>query len=252
AAAIDSITAEDISGDADGFSAPTTYTALLPTPETLVLPVSSEVIEPETDLTVKTIVKSEQGSVMVPDSKSSQTSNTDTSLTESPLSEAANKGGRARPKTPKKSRGRKVSLNRKLDLTDDAVLESESTIVKLPESIPEEIQTANPKAATSAAAAAVVTVAAACKHEATATVICDTPKEAEQPAADQPEPQESAFHSGNNSPSYLRTKQPSPELVAPALTSPTTCLNSPASSKTPLTPPEWNTRTEEKGIPPKP
>uniref|UniRef100_A0A673L4J5 Msx2-interacting protein n=1 Tax=Sinocyclocheilus rhinocerous TaxID=307959 RepID=A0A673L4J5_9TELE len=145
---------------------------------------------------------------------------------DSPLSEAAKKGGRARPKTPKKSRGRKVSLNRKLDLTDDAVLEPESTIVKLPESIPEEIQTANPKAATSAAAAAVVTVA--------------------------PEPQESAFHSGNNSPSYLRTKQPSPELVAPAFTSPTTCLNSPASSKAPLTPPEWNTRTEEKGIPPKP
>ncbi|XP_050953279.1 msx2-interacting protein isoform X2 [Labeo rohita] len=252
AAAIDSITAEDISGDADGFSAPTTYTALLPTPETLVLPVSSEVIEPETDLSVKTIVESEQDSVMVPDSKSSQTSNTDTSLTESPLSEAAKKGGRARPKTPKKSKGRKVSLNRKLDITDDAVLEPESTIVKLPESIPEEIQTANPKAATSAAAAAVVTVAAACKHEATATVTLDTPKEAEQPAVDQPEPQESAFHSGNNSPSYLRTQQPSPEPVAPALTSPTTHLNSPASSKTPLASPEWNTRTEEKGIPPKP
>ncbi|XP_043079910.1 msx2-interacting protein [Puntigrus tetrazona] len=252
AAAIDSITAEDISGDADGFSAPTTYTALLPTPETLVLPVSSEVIEPETDLTVKTVVESEHGSVMVPVSKSSQASNTDTSLTESSLSEAAKKGGRARPKTPKKSRGRKVSLSRKLDIADDAVLEPESTIVKLPESIPEEIQTANPKAATSATAAAVVTVAAACKHEATATVTCDTPKEAEQPAVDQPEPQESAFHSGNNSPSYLRTKQPSPEPVAPALTSPRTCLNSPASSKTPLTSPEWNTRPEEKGIPPKP
>ncbi len=250
AAAIDSITAEDISGDADEISAPTTYTALLPTPETLVLPVSSEVIEPKADLTAKTIVESEQGSVMVPDSKSSQTSNTNTSLTESPLSEAAKKRGRARPKTPKKSRGRKVSFNRKLELTEDAVLEPESTIVKLPESIPEEIQTANPKAATSAAAAAVVTVAAACKHE--ATVTCDTPKEAEQPAVDQPEPQESAFHSGNNSPSYLRTKQSSPEPVAPALTLSTTCLNSPASSKTPLTPPEWNTRTEEKGIPPKP
>ncbi|KAK2885593.1 hypothetical protein Q8A67_016430 [Cirrhinus molitorella] len=252
AAAIDSITAEDISGDADGFSAPTTYTALLPTPETLVLPVSNEVIEPETDLSVKAIVESEQDSVVVPDSKSSQTSNTDTSLTESPLSEAAKKGGRARPKTPKKSRGRKVSLNRKLDIIDDAVLEPESTIVKLPESIPEEIQTANPKAATSAAAAAVVTVAAACKHEATATVTLDTPKEAEQPAVDQPEPQESAFHSGNNSPSYLRTQQLSPEPVTPALTSPTTRLNSPASSKTPLPSPEWNSRTEDKGILPKP
>ncbi|XP_052397448.1 msx2-interacting protein isoform X1 [Carassius gibelio] len=250
AAAIDSITAEDISGEADGFSTPTTFTALLPTPEALVLPVSSEGIEPETDLTVKTIVESEQDSVMIPDSKPSQTSNTDTSLTESPLSEAAKKGGRARPKTPKKSRGRKACLNRKLEINDDAVLEPESTIVKLPESIPEEIQTANPKAATSAAAAAVVTVAAACKHEATVTL--DTPKEAEQPAVDQPEPQESAFHSGNNSPSYSRTQQPSPEPEAPAHISPTTCLNSPESSKTPLTHPEWNTRTEEKGIPPKP
>lgn len=252
AAAIDSITAEDISGDADGFSAPTTYTALLPTPETLVLPVSGEVIEPQTNLTVKTIVQPEQDGVIDPDSKSYQTCKTDTSFTESPLSEAAKKGGRARPKTPKKSRGRKVSLNRKLEIAEDAVLEPESTTVKLPESIPEEIQTANPKAATSAAAAAVVTVAAACKHEATSTVILDTPKEAEQPAVDQPEPQESAFHSGNNSPSYLRTQQLSPEPVAPTLTSPTTCLNSPAPSKTPLTPPEWNTRTEEKGILPKP
>ncbi|XP_067302308.1 msx2-interacting protein isoform X2 [Pseudorasbora parva] len=254
AAAIDSITAEDISGDADGFPASTTYTALLPTPETLVLPVSSEVIEPETNLTVKTIVQSEQDSLIVPDSKSYQTCKTDASFTESPLSEASKKGGRSRPKTPKKSRGRKVSLNRKLDIAEDAVLEPESTTVKLPESIPEEIQTAIPKAATSAAAAAaaVVTVAAACKHESTSTVILDTPKEAEQPAVDQPEPQESAFHSGNNSPSYLRTQQLSPEPVPPTLTSTTTCLNSPASSKTPLSHPEWNTRTEDKGILPKP
>ncbi|XP_077074056.1 msx2-interacting protein isoform X2 [Siphateles boraxobius] len=252
AAAIDSITAEDISGDADGFSAPTTYTALLPTPETLVLPVSGEVIEPEKNSTVKTIVQSEQDSVKVPDSKSYRTCKTDTSFKESPLSEAAKKGGRARPKTPKKSRGRKVTLNRKLDMAEDAVQEPESTTVKLPESIPEEIKTANPKAATSAAAAAVVTVAAACKHEATSIVILDTPKEAEQPAVDQPEPQESAFHSGNNSPSYSRTQQLSPEPVSSTITSPTACLNSPTSSKTPLSPPEWKTRTEEKGTIPKP
>ncbi|XP_051517986.1 msx2-interacting protein isoform X2 [Myxocyprinus asiaticus] len=255
AAAIDSITAEDISGDADGFSAPTTYTALLPTPETLILPGANEVIEPETDLSIKTIIQSKLKNGLVPDSKSSVTITTDTSLTESPTSEATKKGGRARPKTPKKSRGRKVSSNRKLNIAEDAVPEPESTTVKLPESIPEEIQTANPKAATSgaAAAAAVVTVAAACKYEAKSTVTLDTPKEAEQPAVDQPEPQESAFHSGNNSPSYLRTQPPSPEPVAHTLTSPTSCLNSHVcSAKTFLTPPEWNTRTEEKGMPHKP
>ncbi|XP_051516227.1 msx2-interacting protein-like isoform X2 [Myxocyprinus asiaticus] len=253
AAAIDSITAEDISGDADRFSAPTTYTALLPTSETLVLPVANEVIEPETDLSLKPIIQSGSDNGLVPDSKSSETITIDTSLTESSSAEAAKKAGRARPKTAKKSRGWKVSSNRKLDIFKDTVLEPVSTTVKLPESIPEEIQTANPKAATSAAAAAVVTVAAACKNEATSTVTLDTPKEAEQPAVDQPEPQESAFHSGNNSPSYLRTQQPSVESVASTLTSPTTCLNSPVgSAKTSLTPAEWNTRTEEKGMPPKP
>ncbi|XP_051962166.1 msx2-interacting protein [Xyrauchen texanus] len=255
AAAIDSITAEDISGDADRFSAPTTYTALLPTSEALVLPVANEVIEPETDLSLKPIIQSGSDNGLVPDSKSSKTITIDTSLTES-LSSEAKKGGKARPKTPKKSRGWKVSINRKFEIFKDTVLKPGSTTVKLPESIPEEIQTANPKAATSAAAAAaaVVTVAAACKHEATSTVTLDTPKEAEQPAVDQPEPQESAFHSGNNSPSYLRTQHPSVvESVAPTLTSPTTCLNSPVcSSKTSLTPAEWNTRTEEKGMPPKP
>lgn len=248
AEAINSITAEDISGDTDGFSASTTYTTLLPQSETLDLPVPNEVVETESDLTVKTIAQSEQDNVMVPVSKSSKC-NTDTSLKESPLTEVAKRGGRARPKTAKKSRGRKVSLNRKLDIAEDVVLEPESTTVKLPESIPEEIQTVNPKAATSAAAAAVVTVAAACKHEAASTVILNTPKEAEQPAVDQPEPQESAFHSGNNSPSYLRTQQSSPERGASALTSPTTRLNSPASSNIP---PEWNTRTEEKVMLPKP
>ncbi|XP_057219079.1 msx2-interacting protein isoform X1 [Triplophysa rosa] len=252
AAAIDSITAEDISGDADGFSAPTTYTALLPTPDTLVLPVANEINESETDLTVKNIMPPESESSSVPQSKSSETNTTETSFTQSPLSEATKKGARARPKTPKKSRGRKVSYNRKLDAAQDTLLEPESTTVKLPESIPEEIQTATPKAATSAAAAAVVTVAAACKHEVTSTVILDTPKEAEQPAVDQPEPQESAFHSRNNSPSYLRTQHSSPDPDTPSLMSPTTRLNSPAcSAKTPLTPPEWNTRTEEKGMPPK-
>ncbi|XP_065141878.1 msx2-interacting protein isoform X2 [Paramisgurnus dabryanus] len=250
AAAIDSITAEDISGDADGFSAPTTYTALLSTTETLVLPVANEVNEPETDLTIKNFVQAEPESSGL-ESKSSET-NTTEALTESPLSEATKKGGRTRPKTPKKSRGRKVSSNKKFDIAENTLLEPKSTTVKLPESIPEEIQTANPKAATSTAAAAVVTVAAACKHEATSTVILDTPKEAEQPAVDQPEPQESAFHTGNNSPSYLRIQQPSPDPVASGLTSPTTCLNSPAySAKTSLTPPEWKTRTEEMSIPPK-
>ncbi|XP_072552275.1 msx2-interacting protein [Salminus brasiliensis] len=245
AAAIDSITAEDISADADGFQAPPTYTALLPSSEPLALSTANEVVEPETDLAITNIMDSEPCSTLASNSKSSEPTN----VIECPSSEMPKKGGRARPKTPKKSKGRKVAANKRTDVTVGTVLETESTAVKLPESIPEDIQTVNPKAATSSAVATVVTVAAACKHEVASTVTLDTPKEAEQPAIDQPEPQESAFHSGSNSPSYLRSPEPSSEPVAPALTPPSTRLSvTPTrSAKVPLTTPDWRIRTEEKG-----
>ncbi|XP_017342480.2 msx2-interacting protein [Ictalurus punctatus] len=247
AAAIDSITTENISADADGFHTPPTYTSLHPT--SLVLPTSNEAIEPVTGLVIKSVKDFEPSSSLIPHSKSSQL----TVVTECPPSEVPKKGGRPRLKTnPKKSKGRKFSANRKSDVISHAVLEAELAAVKLPESIPEDMQTANPKTATSAAAATVVTVAAACKHDVASVVTLNTPKEAEQPAVDQPEPQESAFHSGTNSPSYLRSPEPLSEPVAPALTPPSTCLNvTPAhSAKVPHTTPDWVTRTDEKVIPP--
>lgn len=247
AAAIDSITAENISADADGFHTPPTYTSLLPTSESLVLPTSNEVAERETDLVIKNLRDFEPSSSSTPDSKSSQPP----VVTECPPSEVPKKGGRPRLKTPKKYKGRKVSSTKKSDVTPHAVLEAELAAVKLPESIPEDMQTANPKTATSAAAATVVTVAAACKHDAASVVTLNTPKEAEQPAIDQPEPLESAFHSGTNNPSYLRSPEPSSEPVAPSLTPPSTSLNvTPShSAKIPRATPDW-TRTEEKVIPP--
>ncbi|KAK1801820.1 hypothetical protein P4O66_022458, partial [Electrophorus voltai] len=246
AAAIDSITAEDISADADGFQTLPTYTTLLPTSDSLVLPAANEVLEPETDLAIKNIIDSEPSSVLTSDLKSSEPTN----VIECPPSGMPKKGGRARPKTPKKSKGRRIFVNKRTDLTADTVFESECAAVKLPESIPEDIQTANPKAATSSAAAAVVTVAAACKHDVASAVTLDTPKEAEQPAIDQPEPQESAFHSGSNSSLYVRSPEPSSEPIAPALTPPLSRLSAtPArSAKVPLTTPDWRNRTVEKGV----
>lgn len=247
AAAIDSITAENISADADGFHTPT-YTSLLPTSESLVVPTSNEVTEPETDLVIKNIRDFEPSSNLTPDSKSSQPK----VVTECPPSEVPKKGGRPRLKTPKKSKGRKVSANKKSAVISHAVLEAELAAVKLPESIPEDMQTANLKTASSSSAATVVTVAAACKNDVASVVTLNTPKEAEQPVIDQPEPQESAFHSGTNSPSYLRSPEPSSEPVAPALTPPSTCLNATPShsSKVPHASPDWVTRTEEKVTPP--
>ncbi|KAM9445883.1 msx2-interacting protein [Clarias gariepinus] len=243
AAAIDSITAENISADGDGFHTPPTYTSLLPTSESLILPASNEVIEPETNLVIKNIRDFGPSSNLASHLKSSQP----TDVTESPPSEIPKKGGRPRLKTPKKSKARKVSANKKSDVISHTVLEA----VKLPESIPEDMQTTNPKTATSAAAATVVTVAAACKHDVASVVTLNTPKEAEQPAIDQPEPQESAFHSASNSPSYLRSSDASSERIAPVLTSPSTCLNVTPShvAKVPHTSPDWVTRTEEKVLP---
>ncbi|XP_066527435.1 msx2-interacting protein [Hoplias malabaricus] len=246
AAAIDSITADDISADADGFQPPPTYTALLPTSDPLVLPTANEVIEPETDLAIKNITDSESCSGLIADTKTSQPTN----VIDSTQSEMPKKGGRARPKMPKKTKGRKVSANKKINISAGTEFEAESAAVKLPESIPEDIQTINPKAATSSAVATVVTVAAACKHEVGSTVALDTPKEAEQPAVDQPEPQESAFHSGSNSPSYFRSPESSSEPVAPASIPPSTRLSViPArSAKVPHTAPDWRNRTEEKAV----
>ncbi|TRZ02462.1 hypothetical protein DNTS_030288 [Danionella cerebrum] len=249
AAAIDSITAEDVSADTDGFSSTATFTTLIPTQDTNVLPVSNDIVGPERDLTSKIIPQPEKNDDLLQDTKSFQKCNSNT--TQSPLSEVAKKGGRGRPKTPKKSRGRKVYFNRKLEIPENETLEPEPSTMKLPESIPEEIQTANPKAATSKAAAAVLTVGAACKNEATSTVTLNTPREAEQPAVDQPEPQESAFHSGNDSPFYLRTQKQSNDPAASDLDLPTTSLNSPSSSTPSLKTPDWNLRTEEKETPSK-
>ncbi|XP_076874515.1 msx2-interacting protein isoform X2 [Brachyhypopomus gauderio] len=247
AAAIDSITAEDISADTDGFQALPTYTALLPTSsDPLVLPAASEVTEPETDLAIKNIIDSQPSSILASDLKSSDPRD----VSEGPSSGIPKKGGGTRPKTPKKSKGRRVFANKRMDMTADTGFEVECAAVKLPESIPEDIQTANPKAATSSAAAAVVTVAAACKHDVTSAVTLDTPKEAEQPVTDQPEPQESAFHSGSNSSLYFRSSEPCSEPIAPARTPPLARLGATQarSAKVPLTTPDWRNRTEEKGV----
>ncbi|KAK3546838.1 hypothetical protein QTP86_003061 [Hemibagrus guttatus] len=87
AAAIDSITAENISADADGFHTPPTYTSLLPPSESLVLPTSNEVIGPETDLVIKNVRDFEPSSSLTPDTKSSQP----TVVTKCPPSEVPKK-----------------------------------------------------------------------------------------------------------------------------------------------------------------
>lgn len=248
AAAIDSITAEDISADTDAFSATPSYPLQLTTPEPVVLPISKEVMEPETRMAF-TNVNTDSNIGVVPEHKPSEAINTEaTTQEESQLGGTQKKTGKARPKTPKKSRGRKTTANKKGEMVEEPVLEPEPTTVKLPDSIPEDIKTVNPKAVTTVAAAtaAVVTAVAACKHDVTSTVTLDTPKEAEQPAVEQPVPQESAFHSGRSSPVHVKSQPTPTDPIVPTLTSSPTRLNVP-----PVRPgkvaisPTWLNRSEE-------
>ncbi|KAL2103584.1 hypothetical protein ACEWY4_000452 [Coilia grayii] len=249
AAAIDSITAEDISTDTDAFTATSSYPLQLPTPEPVVLPISSEAMEPETQMAFSNVVNTDSDIGVVTEPKSSEAVSTEATTQEEPvLVGTQKKVVKARPKTPRKSRGRKTAASKKGEIAEEPVLDAEPVTVKLPESIPEDMKALPPKAVTTAAAVAtVVTAAAACKHDVTSTVALDTPKEAEQPAVEQPEPQESAFHSGSSSPAHCKSQPPPADPIAPALTPSPTRLNVPPMrpGKMAISPPTWLNRSEE-------
>ncbi|XP_037627944.1 msx2-interacting protein isoform X3 [Sebastes umbrosus] len=222
AAAIDSITAEESCADADSFTAPPTYTGLVRTPESLTSPSSNEIMEPETHMVINSILAadSDDGPLtpspkgVIAESKAAD---------DTPLLETPKKTGRVRAKTPKKSRSRKGAANKKGD-TAEEVSQPEPSPVKLPESIPEDPETINSKAATvttgATAAASVVTAVATCRRDVTSAITVDTPKEAEQPEVEQPVPKESAFHSGTSNISSIKkhpqAEEPSTPTLAPA------------------------------------
>ncbi|XP_072558494.1 msx2-interacting protein isoform X1 [Paramormyrops kingsleyae] len=234
-AAIYSITAE-----ADGFTAPPTYATLVPTPEPLVIPSTSECMEPETDVAI--IMDTDTG--LIPDSKVSESAAGEASTQdESPQPSTPRKGGKVRAKPQKKSKSRRTHTNRKGDVTEEAVLEPEHTPVKMPESIPEDPQTLKPKVG-SASTAAIVTTAASCKQEVVRVTVeaVDTPKEAEQPAVEQPEPQESAFHSTSK-------LQQQPSGTASLTPSPTSLKFSPTRTcKLPVPPQDWQNHSEDGSV----
>ncbi|XP_041860815.1 msx2-interacting protein [Melanotaenia boesemani] len=255
AAAIDSITAEDICGDADGFTAPPTYTALIPTPESVISSSSSsnEIMEPETHMVINNIIAGD----LDDESPSPKGSVVESKAADEPiLLETPKKTGKVRAKTPKKSRSRKGAANKKGEATED-VSQSEPSPVKLPESIPEDPETLNSKAATvtagDATAASVVTAVATCRRDVTSAITVDTPKEAEQPEVEQPVPKESAFHSDTTNISACKKHPLAPEpcttTFSPARPQPVSQFNVPLlrPAKMQLSP-DWPQRSEESRI----
>ncbi|XP_068997421.1 msx2-interacting protein [Embiotoca jacksoni] len=256
AAAIDSITAEETCGDADGFTSAPTYTALIPTPDSVTSTSSNEIMEPETHMVINNILAGDlDDSSLTPSPKGPMAA--ESKAAEDPiLLETPKKTGKVRAKTPKKSRNRKGAANKKGD-TSEEVSQSEPSPVKLPESIPEDPETINSKAVTvtATAAASVVTAVATCRRDVTSAITVDTPKEAEQPEVEQPVPKESAFHSGTSNISsckkHTQATEPCTPTFSPALArpQPVSQFNVPLlrPAKIPLSP-NWPQRAEESRI----
>ncbi|XP_070696306.1 msx2-interacting protein isoform X2 [Pempheris klunzingeri] len=257
AAAIDSITAEETCADADSFTAPPTYTALVPTPDSLVSPSSNEIMEPETHMVINNILAADSDDGPLTPSPKGQMAESK-AAEDTPLLETPKKTGKVRAKTPKKSRSRKGAANKKGD-TAEEVSQPDPPPVKLPESIPEDRENINSKAVTvtagATAAASVVTAVATCRRDVTSAITVDTPKEAEQPEVEQPVPKESAFHSGTSNISsckkHPQAAEPSTPTLAPApgRPQPVSQFGAPLlrPAKMPLSP-DWPPRTEESRI----
>ncbi|XP_029290849.1 msx2-interacting protein isoform X2 [Cottoperca gobio] len=253
AAAIDSITAEE--ADADGFTAPPSYTALIPTPESLTSPSSNEIMEPETHMVINSILAADSDDGPLTPSPKGLMAESKTAE-DAPLLETPKKTGRVKAKTPKKSRSRKGAANKKMD-TAEEVSQPELSPIKLPESIPEDSETINSKAVTvtagAAAAASVVTAVATCRRDVTSAITVDTPKEAEQPEVEQLVPKESAFHSGtsniSSSKKHPQAEEPSTPTLAPARPLPVSQFSVPLlrPAKMPISP-DWPPRIEESRI----
>ncbi|XP_028264645.1 msx2-interacting protein isoform X2 [Parambassis ranga] len=256
AAAIDSITAEETCGDTDGFTTTPTYTALIPTPESLISSSSSsnEIMEPETHMVINNILAGDlDDGPLTPSPKGPVECK---AAEDAILPETPKKTGKVRAKTPKKPRGRRGAANKRGDTAEEAS-QSEPSPVKLPESIPEDPETINSKAVTvtagAAAAASVVTAVATCRRDVTSAITVDTPKEAEQPEVEQPVPKESAFHSGTSNISSCKTHPKAAEPCSPTFTparpQPVSQFSVPLlrPAKMPLSP-EWPQRSEESRI----
>lgn len=256
AAAIDSITAEDICGDADGFTAPPTYTALVPTPESVISSSSSsnDIMEPETHMVINNIIA---GNLDDDSQTSPKGSMTESKASDDPIPlDVPKKIIKVTARTLKKSRNRKGATNKKGDTNEDAS-QSEPSPVKFPESIPDDPETTDSKAATVtagvSAVASVVTAVATCRRDVTSAITVDNPKEAEQPEVEQPVPKESAFHSSTNNNSvskkHLQAAEPRTPTFIPAHPSPVSQFSVPLlrPAKMPL-PPDWPQRSEESRI----
>ncbi|KAI9531125.1 hypothetical protein NQZ68_000620 [Dissostichus eleginoides] len=255
AAAIDSITAEEILADADSFAAPPPYNALIPTPESLTSPSSNEIMEPETHMVINSILAadSDEGP-LTPSPKGLMAESK--AADDTPFLETPKKTGRVKSKTPKKSRGRKGAANKKED-TAEKVPQIEPSPVKLPESIPEDPETIKSKAVTvtagATAAASVVTAVATCRRDVKSAITVETPKEAEQPEVEKPVHKESAFHSGKSnipgSKKHPKVEELPTPTIAPARPQPMSQFSIPLlrPAKMPISP-DWPPRIEESRI----
>ncbi|XP_058858143.1 msx2-interacting protein-like isoform X2 [Acipenser ruthenus] len=255
AAAIDSITAEDISADADSFPAPGGYTTLTP-PDPLDLPPRTEATEPETHLAINNILEPEPEVGSLPlETKSSDPAPSDVSTQEEsppPGMSDVHQNSKKRQKS-RKNRSRRGSTNRKGDPLDGNASEPEPSTIKPAEPVSEdivELEKPTVVATPTTAAAAATRAVASCKQEAR------RPKETETPV-EQPELRDNAYHSGNKSPTLFKLRQLAESATSSLSTPPARLtLPPPRQVKLPSSPqatvPEWLNRPEESQAPSNP
>ncbi|XP_061760764.1 msx2-interacting protein isoform X1 [Nerophis ophidion] len=259
AAAIDSITAEEAcaEADADAFTAPPTFTALIPTPDSLLSASSSEMMEPETHMVINNILAADSDDGLSMSSPKGLTAESKITA-DSPCPVTPKKIGKVRAKTQRKSRTRKCAVNKKEKSAKQRV-HPEPSPLKLPESIPEDPEIINSKAAVittgTTVAGSVVTAVATCRRDVASAISLGTPKEAEQPEVEQPVPKESAFHSNpstiSNCKKHLQAAEPSSSSLtpAPARLQPMTQSGVPLIRPAKMAiSPSWPQRTEESRI----
>ncbi|XP_057675776.1 msx2-interacting protein isoform X2 [Corythoichthys intestinalis] len=252
AAAIDSITAEETCTEAEGFTSQPTFNALIPTPDTLLSITTNDSIGPETQTAINNNLEADlEGGLSI---LSPKCLITESKITEdSPVVSTPKKMGKVRPKSQKKSRSRKCFANKK----NEDLTHPEPSPLKLPESIPEDPEIKNSKAAVittgTTTVGSVVTAVATCRHDVTSSTTLGTPKEAEQPEVEQPVPNESACHSDSIVISNCKKHSKPAELYSSSLT-PSSCRPPLVSqSGVPLLRPakllpNWPPRTEESRI----
>ncbi|XP_076857993.1 msx2-interacting protein isoform X3 [Brachyhypopomus gauderio] len=176
-----------------------------------------------------------------PDAKVAE-SNNSAAVQEDSNTGMPRKGGKSRAKAQKRSKAQKAAVNKKE--TNKDILDTERRSVKSPECIPAELPT--PTEISSPDTGAVITPST--KLDQTSTVnVSDALKMTEVPLKEQPDLPKPSGHASNKSPTSLKPHPHPYECTSPSLSPTSICLK-PQQSRHPVSPTERLSQTKETAL----